>query len=538
MLSGDEDDNITEPMFLNPRHAAEVSMVDELFVKQYPNPLAGSPLPNQQPTSEHKKYLKKLRAMQGVDKANSWAPFRSEMEWRIAQWAKLRGPSSTALTELLSIPNISHICRPSPNELNKIIDEHLPSRPQFKVETVVIHGESFEIYFRDILECIRALFSEPDFAPYMKYSPERHWTDETHSSRMYSDMHTGEWWWLKQNVLDDRCGPGSTIIPLIFSTDKTLVTNFRGKSAYPIYLTLGNIPKEIHSKPSSRAYVLVGYLPTSKLEHIDVKAACRRAHLNVFHTCMKHILKPLENTGASGIHLSSGDGLVRRAHPLMAIYACDYPEQIAVTCSRYGDCPECQIIEEMMGEGTSLYPVRDLVKVLHALNTLDDEGPAGFQEACKEARVKAVFEPFWKDLPYSNVFRSITPNILHQLYQGVIKHLKNWVIAAYGPAEIDARCRRLPPNHHVRLFVNGISSLSRLTGEEHNDIARFLLSIIVDIPLPGGFSSVRIIRCVRALIDFLYIAQYPSHTNETLELLEDALTRFHGNKDIFVDLGI
>ncbi|KAK1224627.1 hypothetical protein PQX77_012466 [Marasmius sp. AFHP31] len=337
---------------------------------------------------------------------------------------------------------------------------------------------------------------------------------------MYSDMHTGEWWWLKQSVLDDRCGPGSTIIPLIFSTDKTLVTNFRGKSAYPIYLTLGNIPKEIRSKPSSRAYILVGYLPTSKLEHIDVKAARRRAHLNVFHTCMKHILKPLEKAGASGIHLTSGDGLVRRAHPLMAIYACDYPEQITVSCSRYGDCPECQIIEEMMGEGTALYPVRDLVKVLHALDTLDDEGPAGFKEVCKEARVKAVFEPFWKDLPYSNVFRSITPDILHQLYQGVIKHLKNWVITAYGAAEIDARCCRLPPNHHVRLFVNGISSLSRLTGEEHNDIARFLLSIIVDIPLPGGFSS------------------YPSHTNETLELLADALTRFHHNKNIFIDLGI
>ncbi|KAL0060521.1 hypothetical protein AAF712_012679 [Marasmius tenuissimus] len=195
----------------------------------------------------------------------------------------------------------------------------------------------------------------------------------------------------------------------------------------------------------------------------------------------EHIVKPLEKAGADGLHLASGDGLVRRAHPLLAIYACDYPEQITVTCARYGDCAECQIIEEMMGEGTALYPVRDLVKVLH--------GPDAFKEACKDAGAKAVFDAFWKDLPYSNIFRSIAPDILHQLYQGVIKHLKNWVITAYGAAEIDARCRRLPPNHHVRLFVNRISSLSRLTGQEHNDIARFLLSIIVDIPLPGGFST-------------------------------------------------
>jgi hypothetical protein len=46
------------------------------------------------------------------------------------------------------------------------------------------------------------------------------------------------------------------------------------------------------------------------------------------------------------------------------------------------------------------------------------------------------------------------------------------------------------------------------------------------------------VHSVRALLDFLYLAQYPVHTDETLELLEDALSRFHANKDIFVELGI
>jgi len=32
--------------------------------------------------------------------------------------------------------------------------------------------------------------------------------------------------------------------------------------------------------------------------------------------------------------------------------------------------------------------------------------------------------------------------------------------------------------------------------------------------------------------------QYPVHTDETLEILEDALAHFHGAKDIFIDLGI
>jgi hypothetical protein len=51
-------------------------------------------------------------------------------------------------------------------------------------------------------------------------------------------------------------------------------------------------------------------------------------------------------------------------------------------------------------------------------------------------------------------------------------------------------------------------------------------------------SSVRFIRSAHALLDFLYLAKYPIHTNLTLQLLMDALSRFHANRDIFINLGI
>jgi len=40
------------------------------------------------------------------DPDNVWAPFQSKMDWSVAKWAKLRGPSSTAVTELLSIEGV------------------------------------------------------------------------------------------------------------------------------------------------------------------------------------------------------------------------------------------------------------------------------------------------------------------------------------------------------------------------------------------------------------------------------------------------
>lgn len=35
-----------------------------------------------------------------------WAPFQSQRDWEIACWAKMRGPTSSAMTELLAIPGV------------------------------------------------------------------------------------------------------------------------------------------------------------------------------------------------------------------------------------------------------------------------------------------------------------------------------------------------------------------------------------------------------------------------------------------------
>jgi hypothetical protein len=44
-------------------------------------------------------------------------------------------------------------------------------------------------------------------------------------------------------------------------------------------------------------------------------------------------------------------------------------------------------------------------------------------------------------------------------------------------------------------------------------------------------------KAVRVLLDFLYLAQYTSHTNETIHRLQDSLAAFHNNKVIFINLG-
>ncbi|THH15756.1 hypothetical protein EUX98_g9415, partial [Antrodiella citrinella] len=530
-----EDDNDPEIAPPTGRAHVERALRQEVHVRHFPSPRAGEALQRTEPTFGT--YNKGLHDDGESD--NAFAPFESERDFQIARWAKMRGPGSTAFDELLKIPGVREdlgLSFKNTREINKVIDEKLPSsRPRFRCKEVLVAGEVFDVYYRDALECVKALYGDPNFAADLVYTPEQHYADADQTVRMYHDMHTGKWWWDTQKVVE-RASPGATIVPVIISSDKTRLTQFKGKSAYPVYMTIGNIPKDIRRKPSQQGQILLAYLPTTSLPHIKNKAARRRTVANLYHACMRKILSSIKEPGDSGVEMASGDGIVRRCHPIFAAHVGDYPEQVLVTGVKYGECPCCDVPRDELGDDHDIqYPFRDLNAAMNALNIADSFLRA---QACSDLRIKPIHQPYWLDLPYANIFFSITPDILHQLYQGVVKHLVSWVKTAYSQNEIDARCRRLPPGHHVRVFTKGISSLYQLTGREHADICRILLGLIIDMPLPGGASPARLVRAVRAVLDFLYLAQYPVHTEHTLALLDDALDRFHANKGIFEDLGV
>lgn len=326
-------------------------------------------------------------------------------------------------------------------------------------------------------------------------------------------------------------------MPIILSSDKTQLTELGSKMAYPVYLTIGNIPKGIRRKPSHHGYILLAYLPATKLEHISNKSARRRALANLYHSCMGKITQPLRKAGAQGIETARADGFIHQCHPIIASLSMDYPEQLLGCCVRKGLCPTCPVSRANIGQSTNDCGPRDLKLILEALETAD-QGQTIYANACSKAGIKPVHKPFWKNLPYTHIFRSVTPDILHQLYQGVIKHLISWLREICGDNELDARFRRLPPNHNVRNFMKGISGLSRLTGKEHGQISHLILGVITGIQLPSGVSSNRLIRAVRGMLDFLFLAQYPLHTTETLEFVSNALKQFHAHKAVFIDLGV
>ncbi|KAI0279323.1 hypothetical protein BGY98DRAFT_1089274 [Russula aff. rugulosa BPL654] len=447
------------------------------------------------------------------------APFEDNDEWELARWL-IKNVTQTATEEFLKMEGIRSRYHPSYRSnytfLKKV--DQLPTGPEWMCRIIRTVGkllgedggpiiEEHELWIRNPIECVRGLIGNPAFREYMAYAPEKTYADKHGRVRRYDEMWTGDWWWKVQTKLPQ----GATVSPIILASDKTNLSQFGGdKQAWPVYLTIGNLSKDIRRQPSSHGSVLIGYLPVAKLLNFPESA-------------------PAGKAGTDGINMTCADGFVRRVFPILAAFVADHPEQCLIACCKENYCPKCTVKPNDRGEhkNSALRTVPSVKSTLHQKQNGDD--PIEFEDE----GLREVYSPFWSDLPHCDIFSCISPDILHQLHKGVFKdHSIKWCSAIVGEAAIDDRFRAMSAHPELRHFKKGISSVSQWTGKEHKEMQKVYLGIL------AGIAPAKVLAAARGLLDFIYYAQYQSHTTEALHHMQKSLDLFHANKNAFVDLDI
>ncbi len=154
-------------------------------------------------------------------------------------------------------------------------------------------------------------------------------------------MHTAEYWLTEQAKLPR----GATLVPIICGSDKTLLTTMAGNpSAWPVYLTIGNIPKVLRKKPSANAVLLLAILPNVPKGN---NSASTRAG---FHQVLTIVFELLKSVFSTGIDLDCANGLVRHCFLRLAAWMADTLEQSLMTCIVGGYCPICTAPKEKLGD--------------------------------------------------------------------------------------------------------------------------------------------------------------------------------------------
>src|ERR1700742_2251232 len=91
-------DSLIQPT--NQTNAGTLETTSTIVVDQFPSGNAGAPIPGMACGSSV------YESCEAMHTDSIWAPFKSQRDWRFAHWAKMHGPTSSAVTELLEIPEV------------------------------------------------------------------------------------------------------------------------------------------------------------------------------------------------------------------------------------------------------------------------------------------------------------------------------------------------------------------------------------------------------------------------------------------------
>ncbi|KIK52518.1 hypothetical protein GYMLUDRAFT_251123 [Collybiopsis luxurians FD-317 M1] len=429
---------------------------------------------NSQPEPNQHKHWQKLFAKNTHLADESYKLFLSCLDWEVLQWAVREKIIQGVFNCLLKIPQFGNTCQlkdqlgllfSDSQSMFNFVDQ-IPNQcgPWFTKYLLFRDrpNEYFTVHHRNLVKAIQGIWGDPAFTNFLVYKPGKFFWDSDRScdGQIFHKMWLGIMWIVTQ----DQLPAGATLAPVIIASDKMQLTYFTGgKAAYP-------------------ACMLIAYLSVNKMAGSGhSKQTLKLQNYELFHCSMAEVLAPLKEVGhptKGGVRMVGGNGETHLVWPILVAYVADYPKQCLVTCTKYGTCPKSHQKANDLGN-TMRSKNHTSSWMLGIIKKAQSNGksPSGVHSLAMEDNIAGRnYTPFWTDFPLCDIHNIITPNVLHQLYQGVFKHLISWVQAVMTEEGFDSQVLSLPPAFGVRHFKNGISGLSQWTsdttlGSELEDVA-------------------------------------------------------------------
>ena len=225
----------------------------------------------------------------------------------------------------------------------------------------------------------------------------------------------------------------------------------------------------------------------------------------------------------------------------------DYEEQVLITGVKSGrHCTICKVPPNERENLTRRWSTRthaDMQKQI-ATQRLDNINRTNSEW------VHDLYNFAW-DHHLLNIHMAMGVDILHQLHKGIMMHLISWIKLVLGNStvsttkrkrgnltsitqtrpleQLDYRFRQIPSFSGLKIFKN-FSGVKQWTGVEQKAIARQLIAVLTPLLLAKEPMA---LLFARASMDFIIMAQYHTHDEETLRYLHHALDRMDKLKDIF-----
>lgn len=329
------------------------------------------------------------------------------------------------------------------------------------------------------------------------------------------------------------------MLGIIIASDKTPLTVGTGnKEMHPLLISLANIDAGVRMKATSHSFVVAGYLPIPKFQDVS-REVQSILDARCFHICLDIVFRRLKEAELrdgpqSGVPLCDPNGQIRQCHTPLVSAIADLPEQRLLSCVASNQSPRSLAVQHQFGDGIKYASrTRDhtIDLIAQACATADPRLVSGFHKACHSLGLSGVIHPFWRDWGTACPSTFLTPDALHGWHKFYFDHLIKWVINIAGADEVDRRLKALQPRVGVRHWRNGVSKLKQLTGREHRELERVLVVIA------AGAVPQQVLQSLRAMTEFIFIAQTLFFWPEHIFALESALEEFHHYKNAIILAG-
>ncbi|KIJ06771.1 hypothetical protein PAXINDRAFT_91492 [Paxillus involutus ATCC 200175] len=410
-------------------------------------------------------------------------PFRDDGEWDLGKFLA-KHLTLSAINEFLQLKWVNRE-KPSFKSAEQLVGwiDALPGSPSWQCTTLELPPYKSErpirLIWRDAREVVQDIVSNPMFANYMTFDPH---VVLRGAEREYSEFFTGDrahHIQVDQLFTHDQLIEGATIIPIIIGSDKTPVTKHTGGlEMHPVFVTVGNIQSDVRMQATSHAWRCVAFMPIPSFDvHPDFQTLLVS---RVFHRCMDIVFGSLKQSAQTGYFMTDGLGCIRNCF-------------------------------------TPLADPWDIKK---------------FQKQAKLVKLLGVHQPFWRDWKFADPAFFLNGEILHTCHKFFFDHILKWCKEVAGNYLLDTRYKTQHKRIAVRHFGSGVSHIKQMTGREHRDIQRTIVPMIAGA---GANSTPLFVYSIRSMIEFIYQAQNPTHTNSSLASMVGALKEFHATKQAVVD---
>ncbi|KAG2357121.1 hypothetical protein BDR07DRAFT_1453197 [Suillus spraguei] len=375
-------------------------------------------------------------------KINTYYPFHDKGEWELGRFL-VENLTQTQINKFLKLKWFHTRPRPSFSSMDQLLDwiDALPSFVPWKVSNIEFMGYKttypMQLIWRDALEVVKQLFSDPVFANHITFQPH---VVNTGGQREYGDYMSTDMAW----KIQDHFPVGATQVPIILRSDKMPVTRTTGGlEMHPLFITI--------------TWRCIAYMPIAKFHvHPDYQGILQA---RLWHKCVDLVCASLKVTVKDGCFMSDPSQYIHYVFtPLVA--------------------------------------------------HVDFWDLDAFQKAEKVVHLSRVHMPYWHDWMYACPSVFLTSEFFAD-------HPLNWIKEMIGKHELDA---------HFMVQHKWVGT--------HNFTKDIQCTIVASIT---GATPPRFVCSIYALVEFIYLAQNPVHSPDSLQLMVQALVDFHVFKDAIID---